>query len=41
MQGNVNLSGQAIVESLSYLSFQRLKWEDKIIISIDHWGRLS
>ena len=32
MQGNVNLPGQAITEYLLYLSFQRWKCEDRIII---------
>ena len=32
MQGNVNLPGQAIIESLLYLSFQRQKYKDRIII---------
>ena len=34
MQGNVNLPGQAIIESLLYLSFQREKCEDRIIIAL-------
>ena len=31
MQGNVNLSGKAFIESLLYLSFQRQIYEDRII----------
>ena len=34
MQGDVNLPGQAIIESLLYLSFQRQKCEDRIIIAL-------
>ena len=34
MQGNVNLPGQAVVESLLCLSFQRQKCEDRIIIAL-------
>ena len=34
MQGNVNLPGQAITESLLYLSVQRLKCEGRIIIAL-------
>ena len=34
MQGNVNLPGQAITESLFYLSVQRLKCEGRIIIAL-------
>ena len=33
MQGNVNLRGQPIIESLLHLSFQRLKYEHRIIIA--------
>ena len=33
MQGNVNLLGQAVIESSFYLSFQRLKYEDRILIA--------
>ena len=32
MQGNVNLPGQAIIESSLHVSFQRQKYEDAIII---------
>ena len=34
MQGNVNLPGQAFIESLLYLSFQRQKCQDRIIIAL-------
>ena len=34
MQGNINLSDKTIIESLKYLSFQRWKCEDRIIIVI-------
>ena len=34
MQGNVNLPGQAITESLLNLSFQRWKCECRIIIAL-------
>ena len=34
MQGNVSLPGQAVVESLLCLSFQRQKCEDRIIIAL-------
>ena len=34
MQGNVNLPGQAIIETLLNLSFQRQKCEDRIIIAL-------
>ena len=34
MQGNVNLPGQAFIQSLLYLSFQRWKCEDRIIIAL-------
>ena len=33
IQGNGNLPGQAIIECLLYLSFQRQKWEDRILIA--------
>ena len=31
MQGNANLPGQAIIKSLLYFSFQKQKYEDRII----------
>ena len=31
MQGNVNLPGQAIIKFLLYFSFQKWKYEDRII----------
>ena len=34
MQGYVNLPDQAITEFLLYLSFQRQKCEDRIIITL-------
>ena len=33
-QGNVNLPGQAIIESLLCLSFEKQKCKDKIIIAL-------
>ena len=33
MEGNANLSAQAITESLWYVRFQRWKYEDRIIIA--------
>ena len=34
MQGNGDLAGQAVVESLLCLCFQRKKCEDRIIIAL-------
>ena len=34
MQGNANLPGQAVVDSLLCLSFQRQKCEDRIIVAL-------
>ena len=34
MQGNVNLPGQAVVESILCLSFQRQKYKGRIIIAL-------
>ena len=34
MQGNINLPGQAVVESLLSLSFQRWKCKGRIIIAL-------
>ena len=34
MQGNANLPGQAIIDSLLYLSSQRQKCEDRIITAL-------